>query len=513
MTASLMSSPRVVRRGAQQPRVCSVPRYVRTLGPEAVDFMTMVGRPPLPWQRDVLRDAMGVRADGKWAAYEVAIWLARQNGKGYVTEAQELFGAYMLREQKIVHSAHLFDTSREAFNRLCFIIENSDWLRKRTLKPLRGKGNEAIPLTRAAGGGVIEFKARTLHGARGLTGERVTLDEAYALTVGHYQAMSPIMATLPNPQITYTSSPPDDKTSMMPEDALAPSIRLRGLSGTDPSLASFEWSPPEKYDLTDVDVWYNCNPSLGDEAAIAAGMALIDEEFLHRQWRVFESSDRPQAFATEHLGLWPESGAEQWKVIPKADWSKAAATFDHPSPVAFSVVLSTDRSWATICGAGPIGDDLIGVVVVDRREGTGWVIERLKQLIERWRPVAVVIDKGSPAKSLADDAEAAGIELTPITTRDVAGAAGALYDGIAGRPARDPETGEWGHDPRVVRHREQDELTTAVAGALPRKLASGWAFDQMAATVDISPVIGCSNALWAYTTHTPPPFFAGKWGA
>src|SRR5258705_200927 len=82
--------------------------------------------------------------------------LARQNGKGYITEAQELFGAYMLREKKIVHSAHLFDTSREAFNRLCEIIENCDWLRKRTLKPLRGKGNEAIPLTRAAGGGVIE---------------------------------------------------------------------------------------------------------------------------------------------------------------------------------------------------------------------------------------------------------------------------------------------------------------------------------------------------------------------
>mgnify|MGYP000911873584 CR=1 FL=1 len=73
--------------------------------------MAMVGKPLLPWQHEVIRGAMGLTAMGKWAAYEVALWLARQNGKGVVTETQELFGAYMLREKKIVHSAHLFDTS------------------------------------------------------------------------------------------------------------------------------------------------------------------------------------------------------------------------------------------------------------------------------------------------------------------------------------------------------------------------------------------------------------------
>lgn len=461
--------------------------------------MAMVGKPGMLWQREVLRDAMGLRADGKWAAYEVAIWLARQNGKGWITEAQELFGAYMLREQKIVHSAHLFDTSREAFNRLCFIIENSDWLRKRTLKPLRGKGNEAIPLTRAAGGGVIEFKARTLHGARGLTGERVTLDEAYALTVGHYQAMSPIMATLPNPQITYTSSPPDDKTAMMPEDALAPSIRVRGLSGIDPALASFEWSPSEVFDPSDVDVWYDCNPSLGDERAVADGLALIDEEFLHRQWRVFESSGRPGAFATEHLGLWPDTSGAQWAVIPRSDWLAAVdPESSAEDPVAFAVTVSVDRAWATITAAGKRTDGLLHVTIVDRREGTGWVVERLKDLWDKWNPCAVVIDKGSPAGSLALDVEQAGIDLLPIQTRDVTNAAGAFYDGIAGRPALDPDTGEMGRDPRVIRHRGQPELTAAVAGAVKRKLATAWAWDQMAAEVDLSPLVGVSNALWGF---------------
>jgi hypothetical protein len=449
----------------------------------------MVGKEPLPWQRDVLRDAMGIRPDGKWAAYEVAIWLARQNGKGLVTEAQELFGAYMLRERKIVHSAHLFDTSREAFNRTVEIIEGSDWLRQRTAKVVRGKGSEAIHLTQEMGGGSIEFKARTLHGARGLTGDRVTLDEAYALTTGHYQAMSPILATLPNPQITYTSSPPDDKTGMMPEDALAPSIRQRGLDG-DPGLASFEWSPPDGYRIDDVDVWYSCNPSLG---------LLIDEEFLHRQWRVFKTSQRPAAFATEHLGLWPDSSAAQWQVIPQSDW---LAAIDPDSsaedPVAFAVTVSVDRQWATIAAAGRRSDGLMHVTIVDRREGTGWVVPRLRELWDKWSPSAVVIDKGSPAGSLAIEAEEASLDLLPIQTRDVTAAAGMFFDGIAGRPGMDPVTGEMGRDPRVIRHRGQDVLTAAVAGAVKRPLSTAWAWDQMAAAVDLSPLVAVSNALWGF---------------
>lgn len=453
----------------------------------------MVGRPPLPWQRDVLRGAMGVRRDGKWAAYEVAIWLARQNGKGYVTEALELFGAYMLRERKIVHSAHLFDTSQEAFNRTVEIIENSDWLRQRTAKVVRGKGSEGIHLTPAMGGGRIEFKARTLHGARGLSGDRITLDEAYGLTTGHYQAMSPILATIPNPQIVYTSSPPDDKTGMMPEDALAPSIRQRGVDGSDPALASFEWSPAEGFDISDPDVWYACNPSLG---------YLIDEEYLRRQWRVFEASQRPSAFATEHLGLWPDSAGAQWAVIPKGDWLDAADPDSRATdPVAFAVVISTDRQWSTICAAGEREDGLIHVTIVDRREGTGWVIPRLEELWHKWNPCAVVIDKGSPAATLALDAEAAGIDLLPIQARDVAAAAGGFYDGVAGRPSWDSEAGKMGEDPRVVRwrpHESQEPLTTAVAGAVKRSLSTAFAWDQLAATVDISPLIGVSNALWGF---------------
>jgi hypothetical protein len=48
----------------------------------------------------------------------------------------------------------------------------------------------------------------------------------------------------------------------MPEDAMLPSVRARGLKGGD-RIAMYEWSPPKGFDRTDPDVWYDCNPALG----------------------------------------------------------------------------------------------------------------------------------------------------------------------------------------------------------------------------------------------------------
>ena len=133
----------------------------------------------------------------------------------------------------------------------------------------------------------------------------------------------------------------------------------------------------------------------------------------------------------------------------------------------------------------------------------------MKDLVERWKPCAVVIDAGGPAGSLVAEVEEAGIELTKPTFRDVAAAAGAFYDGISGLPAPDPETGVMGRDPRIIRHRAQADLTAAVAAALKRTLSTAWAWDQIAATADITPLIGASNALWAYSTRpVETPFFA-----
>lgn len=465
--------------------------------------MAHVGKPLLPWQRDVVVDAYGVRADGKWAAYEVVVMEARQNGKGVITEAQELFGLFMLREQKIVHSAHLFDTSQEAFKRLVEIIEGSDWLSRRTNRINRAHGKEGIELTRAAGGGELKFKARTVHGTRGFSGGRIILDEAYGLTVAQFSAISPILATLPNPQITYTSSPPDEKTGPMPEDAMLPSVRKRGIAG-DPRMAYFEWSPPDEFDVAgvgDVDEWYRCNPSLG---------YLIEEEYLASQLRIFVAAGKSRNFATEHLGLWPPDASAGWAVIPEDAWTDACDPGSTVlEPLAFAVAVSNDHQWASIAVAGRREDGLRHVEIVERREGTAWVRDWLFEpgddglnRVQRYDPCAIVVHPGGPAGSLIADLEDAISKMIPPrkiikpTERDWAQACGAFFDGVAGVVGPDEE-------PRVVRdvrHLGQTSLTESARMAVKKDLGRAWSWDTRVDT-DTSGIEAATLAHWGHATR------------
>lgn len=442
--------------------------------------MTDVGKPLLPWQGDVVHDTFGRKSGGKWSAYEVGLFEARQNGKGVVIEATELFGLFVLREKQIIHSAHVFDTSRQAFERLAEIIDGSDWLRTRTRSINRSHGDESIRLTQAAGGGELKYKARTKHGVRGFTGDRIVLDEAYGLTVAQMQAMSPVLATLPNAQIIYTSSPPDDKTGPMPADAMAPSIRKRGLAGA-PRMAYYEWSPPDGFDPADVDVWYACNPSLG---------YLIDEDYLQAELELFlEAPGGLAAFATEHLGAWPKDPNSQWLVIGESDWSGVVDRGSQPGPpYALAVATTLDRSHSAIGVCGRRGDGLRHVEVIEHRPGTGWVVPRTLDLVARWSPVALVIDAGGPAASLIPAFEEAGVEVLKPTMRQFGQACAGLYDALCGQ-------GEQAvHD---LRHMGQGELDDAMKAAKRRKLGDLWVFER-GGSVSSAPLEAVTLAAWGH---------------
>src|SRR5438034_4786023 len=228
-----MTSQSGVRLGAQTPRVRRAPLYVKTYGHEVVDFMAQIGRALDPWQSTITLDAFGVRPDGLWSSYELLLLLSRQNGKGGVTEAIELGGLFLFKEPLILHSAHQFKTSTTALRRLAEIVEGSDWLRQRTKRIVQGPNDPGIYLTRAAGGGSRQLVSRSAGSGRGMTGSRTVFDEAWALTVAQYAAQTPTLATIPNPQIIYTTTPPDDDIGPVPADAMLPSVRRRAQDGDE----------------------------------------------------------------------------------------------------------------------------------------------------------------------------------------------------------------------------------------------------------------------------------------
>lgn len=472
--------------------------------------MAHIGQTLLPWQADIVVDTFGRRADGRWAARDVVVLAARQNGKGRVTDAIELAALFLLREPLVLHSAHEFKTSQKTFQRMVEVIESSAWLSSRVAAVSRSKGDEGITLTKTAGGGKLQFVARTEGAGRGFTAERLVFDEAYALTVGQFGAQTPTLATMDNPQITYTTTPPDDKLGPMPSDAMLPSIRKRGHDG-DPRVALHEWSPERGADFGSVDVWYDNNPSAG---------YLIREEFLHDQYRAFVAAGAEAKFGTEHLCYWPIGGDEQWLIISEQEWT---AALDPDSRIeghrAFSLDVTPDRSMGAIGVAGRRTDGLRHVEVVAHHPGTGWMVERARQLNERWRPALPWMVDPVVAGSLIPDLEKVGIKVHRMTAQDTTAAYGMFYDGIAGKVNVDPERPD-APSPRDLRHRGQVPLTAAVAGAAARKVGRGTAWGRASPSVDISPVVVTTNALLGFGRFggapapaagpsTPPPSTGG----
>lgn len=464
-----------------RPRVCSVPPYAVSHGQDVIDFAASCGLVLDPWQQFVIREAYGETPAGKWSAFEVAVIVSRQNGKGSILEAMELAGLFLFGEQLILHSAHEFKTAAEAFRRIRHWVDNVDHLRQRVARVRMTTGEEAVELR---DGNRLRFVARSTGSGRGFTGDRIIMDEAYALTSAHIEALLPTMSARPNPQLVYTSS------AGMQTSTQLWNVRKRGLAGA-PGLAYFDYGAADDADLDDREVWRQTNPAYDIR---------ISEEFIERE----RAAMSPDGFARERLGIWPKMAGEEWQVIGSADWNAAC---DEKSQIDGSIALAVevsypDRAFTSIAAAGWRVDGKHHVEVIDHRRGTGWVVARLQELVDKYEPCAVVVDPGGLAGSLIPDIEAAGIEVVKTGARDVAQACGSLYDAVAG----DTEA-------RDLVHIGQSELTQAVAGAIKRPLGDTWAWDRRNATVVISPLVAVTLAKWGFDVHGQDgtPFFAA-WG-
>jgi hypothetical protein len=418
------------------------------------------------WQQYVLAQGLAEERCNHWAAFEVALIVSRQNGKGAVIEARELAGLFLLGEELIVHSAHEFKTASEGFLRILRLIQDCPSLDREVSKVRTQHGAEAIELR---SGARLKFLARTGGSGRGFTGDCVILDEAHNLDDENMAALLPTLSTRPNAQVWYFS------TAGMPTSTQLGAVRKRGLAGDDPSLAFFEWSASPDDDPAALETWAKTNPAMN-----LPGHG-ISQEYIARE----RAALAPHIFARERLGIgqYPTDKANAWQVIRKDDWDRGRDTRSQAGPgVAFAVDVTPDRSSAVIGVASKRSDGLLHVEVAMRDRGTAWVVKEIARMADEYDPTAVVIDPGSPAGSLIDEVEAAGVVVTRTTARDVAQACGQLFDAAT--------------DTKTLRHLGQDSLDAAIAGAQQRRVADAWAWDRQALTVDISPLVAVTLAAW-----------------
>ena len=407
------------------------------------------------------------RPDGRAASLEAAIICGRQNMKSWGMQLIALGRLLQPGGDKLaVWSAHEVGTSQATFRDFQELFDLHPWLAKRVTKVSQANGKEGIEFT---GGRWLRFRARIRTGGRGLSGDALFLDEAFALEPAHMGALLPILSTRRRAAVFYGSSAGMEKSATLRQ------IRDRGRAG---GLAYVEFCAPGSLrdpgcvddkclheagtagcTLDREDLWMLANP------AIRVGRITLD--YMREERKALP----PAEFARERLGWWDEANALALG-LPLDVWDACTDPQSQPDgPVSFAVEVSLDRAWATVGAAGVRADGRPHVEVVERRRGTDWTLDRVTELWQRWgRPVTV--DPSSPAGSLVQGLRERGVEVVTPAAAEIAAGCARLFDGVS--------EGRW-------RHRGQRELSEAVLVATRRNVGDGaWRWDRRSSGDDVS---------------------------
>lgn len=497
----MTTSPGDGLTGVQEPTFLHLPPDVHSLdgAVEALELLDRVRSAPLDEaQRIALRAALGEREDGTWSAFEVGIIEPRQNGKGDVLEGREVAGLFLFDEQLLIHTAHEFPTANEAFLRMVALIESNRELESKVQRIRFANGEQGIELK---SGARLKYRARTGGAGRGFAGaDLVVYDEAYALQAEHIAASLPTLSTGVNPQVWYASS-----AGLSTSTALW-TLRKRALAGDAGRLAYVEHTAEdvrlepdgrvvsEPIDVSDRALVAKANPAYN----IRISADYIDSE---------HAAMGDDKFARERLGVWdPLIGNDARDAkIPADAW---ADTITHSPPhlepggVTLAFAVAADGEFASIAVAGGTVSSPY-VEVIEHRRAVGWLPERLLELVQKWRPLAVgcinVGDAAAQLGAILSAFRAAGVDTDVIDPQSIAAykaaCAGLFSDIVEGR---------------LKRIDGQGPLDLAVADASDLASVDGWRWDWRNATVPICPLeaVTIARALLPVEAVASAPIFA-----
>lgn len=502
--------------GDQRPRLSFLPpAKVSSAGPAAVALAAVAGLNLDPWQQWCVEQILGEREEVYWnpvlgkylrksSAYETALIVARQNGKGAILEAVELAWMYILGARTIVHSAHEFATSREHFQRIESLVTETPELKAELARGgiKWSHGDESISL---ANGQRLLFKTRTKSAVRGFTIDKLVMDEAMVLAAAAVKAMVYASSAGIDTQIIMSGSA-GDKDSIHFGKA-----RARGIKGSDPRLFFAEWSADICDEFCepgcdthmkrgDPRTWAKANPGLG----IRLDWERTESEFLGHEDEVFNQERLS-------VGDWPADG-EAWAVITEDGWGRCKDELSSIQGIpTFSIDTTQNKKYSCIAAAGDNGEGYIHTEVTGRegiadyRPGVDWVVRRAKDINKNVRGAQWVINKGTQAGMFLDELESAGLKVISPVERDYAHACGDFYASVMPIGGSEPS----------IRHIDQKELRTAIAGADKRDVGENvWAWSRRDSAADISPLVAATNAVWGHRKrmNKPKPKPMAVWG-
>jgi phage terminase large subunit-like protein len=419
----------------------------------------LMGKPLMPWQRQVVNVAGELLDDGTPAYREVRVTIPRQSGKTLSLLVVELDRSLNWGpQQHTLYAAQDRNNSRAKWEEQSEMLQVTPLRRVFKVRARNGSEQWRFPKT----GSTVGITASGESSGHGQTLDLGIIDEAFAQRDERLaQAFRPAMMTRENAQMWVVSTMGTDESFFLHDRV--DDGRARVEAGERQGVAYFEWSAGDDDDPDNPETWWRCMPALGHT---------VTEKVIRADHDAME----PGEFARAYLNRRASGGRP---VIDPISW---AGCRDSRSQLAglpcFSVDVTPDRSAASIGVAGWRPDGRRHLEVVDHRPNTDWLVERLHALQRRWQPWPVIVDPGGPAGALLVDLAAAGVTTETVSTREYAHACGQLFDAVV---------------EGAVRHLEQPVLNLAVFAARKRPMGDAWAWARKTGG-DISPLVAVTLA-------------------
>jgi hypothetical protein len=422
----------------------------------------------MPWQQTVADVGFEINPETGLMAYrEIVVTVMRQNGKTQLVLATESERCMVWEDpQRVIYTAQTGSDARDK------LLEDqvpllSQHLGKYIRRVYKAKGEESVSFKN---GSKIQLTASSKQSGHGATIDYGVLDEVWADEDNRReQSILPMMNTRPNAQLFICSTQGTDASLYL--NRKTKRGRAASLEDSGTGTAYFEWSIPPDADIENPEVWWRYMPALGwtiSEGAVAHALESMDEA----EWR--------RAFGNQTTkGLVD-------RIIPASLWEMVidgGAEVQRNGIVVFGVDVLPDRSVASI-----VASDGVTVEYLDRRPGTGWIVDRMKSLTESWGG-RVAIDGGGPAASVGDDLEAQGIQVERLTNADTAAACARIYDAIADRH---------------IKVRASEPLDAAVAALVRRPVGDRFVWSRSNSLGDITPFMAATVAFHAAVNTIPP---------
>ena len=457
------------RVGAQRPTHLLTPegRFDFSDGDDAIALASALGLELFDWQRWLVRWILAVDANGQPACRQVVIEVPRQNGKGAILEAIELYWLIVAGIPIVIHTAHEQDTSAGHQDRLDSLISEPE-IKLPALKSYKSNGKERIRnLDERL---LLQFRTRTKATKRGASPQRVVLDESQELQSAHLAALVPAMAAQSMnadklPQLIYAGSAPLEHSQYMHD------LHARLEQQKPPRTLVARWACTPDDDITDRDNWYRVNPSLG---------LLISEEYVQEtEYLVMD----PEDFAAERLGVAKGGDRGSNGPIAPGRWAELTDGDSMATDESLSLGMDAPLDRRSVCFsvAGRRADGMRHGAIrywVPQHD-LGRVVEIAKALADGHK-VPIFLPPKSPALAWRDDLERAGVDVREVKVAEFVEAQQTIEQAVADG---------------TFRHRGQPEMVKAVEGLAARVAGDTAPWSRRSSSSNAAPLFGLAAAV------------------